>query len=209
MKDDEQDVRLDDSEPTGEQPKQRKRGDGREFEDAVYAWLCLDSKYTEIGREMRIRPRQALNPYRVDIVCVEYPQRFARWKKYELLWWGMPVVLFYPGLWAVGELMGQDAAWAFSLTVMGYWIIAMFLKERVVDRRWGRTTWIECRDRADKVTRKYVQEVERRRDDAAAYQPYEVRIVSASGFEEDALLLAQAYKIQCWERVEADFVRVV
>jgi hypothetical protein len=189
-------------------PTPRGKNDGRLFEDDVYAWLCSDPRYTEIAPETRIRPRHAMSPYRVDFVCFEFPEKLAFWSRnYDYLF--NSALLLVVLLMSLGiKFFGPDIGIVVSIAVIVYMLVLVIVKLAIVDKRYGRTTWVECRDRLNKVSRRYVQEVERRRDDAAACRPHQVLIVSASGFDEDAILLARAYKIQCWEKKGSEFVRV-
>jgi hypothetical protein len=186
----------------------RKRNNGRPFEDEVYGWLCSDPRYTEIAPEMRIRPREAMNPYRVDFACFEFPEKLAFWSRNYKYLFNIPSLLLIPVMVLSAKIFSPDFGIAVSVVMFIYIWTLIIVKHTIIDKRYGRITWVECRDRASKVSRRYVQEVERRRDDAAACRPHQVLIVSASGFDEDAILLARAYKIQCWEKQGSEFVRV-
>lgn len=194
--------------------QQSRRNDGRQLEEDFARWAKRNRSFDSVEFRMLVNGETAARPYEVDIRA-SIPQ-----EKYERLWkiaigGGLLSAVAVFGLCAdLSHLLDDTmeslvAGTGFSGSLVA--LVAFVLLGWYAHGRRSIGVWTECKDLKTRVKRdavmKLVQCVQDVRE-ADADWPDEVWLVSGSGFDQDALALAEREDIICFERSERGFRQV-
>jgi hypothetical protein len=192
---------------------------GAELEAAFAEWMMTSLGYTSTKRRVLINGKTAKRPYEVDVHGLLY-SRFWR-MLYVIgvlaLFLAVATMLRPRDLADVHRAVENTvasilpAAAGSGLLLVG---IAAFVVGVLGQRKTSRHAWAECKNRRTTVKRADVEKLQGavrdvRENRRADWKPQRVLIVSGGGFDTDAIGIARSYGIECYERTDRGFQRVL
>ncbi|MDI3287337.1 hypothetical protein [Polyangium sp. 15x6] len=183
---------------------------GEALEREFAAWMVSMLHYTAATQRELINGEVAKRPYEVDV----HGERFSR------LWYALHIIGGLLFILAVAAYLLPDelalVTGAVEGTVSTIWpraagsgilmlSIAAFVLAILGKKRATTHAWVECKNRKTSVKRADIEKLsgavqDVRHNARAPWKPDEVIIVSAGGFDDDALSLADTYGFVCYQR---------
>jgi hypothetical protein len=191
---------------------------GLELEQAFAEWMKVALGYTDTKQRDLINGNAAKRPYEVDV----HGQRYSKfWRLLHLgglcaLLLAIGAFLMPRDLAPVNEAVESTVASVLpvatgsGLIVLG---LAAFVVGLLGKRKTTTHTWVECKNRKTSVKRADLEKLQGavrdvRDNPRAEWKPQQVLMVSGSAFDIDALAIARAHGIECYQRTEQGFSRI-
>ncbi|MDI1436837.1 hypothetical protein [Polyangium sorediatum] len=194
------------------------RKKGQALERAFAAWMVSALHYTTTVQREFVKGEVATRPYEVDV----HGERYRRY------WYALRVVgmlLFVLGMatifmphkftlvtHAAEGIVAKIWPSAASSGILILALVALFVGE-FGRKRSTHHAWVECKNRKTAVKRFDIEKLrgaveDVRKNETASWKPDEVIVVSAAGFDDDAIALADEYGFVCYQRISYGFERV-
>lgn len=190
----------------------RPRNDGSKLEQQVAEWLRRRGYSARTNQH--VRGEEAVRPYEVDVQATLRDRRWQRILLAALATVAVAVFISFssaPEARQAATAINQTAA-SFSPGLAGSGVFLLGTVAAIVAliglQRSTRRVWVECKDLKVRVKREHVNklqgsvsDVRKLRSDGlgSKWKPTSVMLVSRSGFDQDAIAVARANKIECYE----------